>query len=125
MEEVAHACELSAEAGADFVKTSTGFGPSSATPSIIDVMAKTVGDNMGIKASGGIRSWNQAVAYLEQEAMRLGIDGIGRRPFQFRLLRRNFFRQFDFNLSFRLGGKTELKIRCSKSAANGFQGCGC
>jgi len=73
LEQVAQACELSLEAGADFVKTSTGFAPSSATPEIIDVMIKTVGGKMGIKASGGIRTWQQAVDYLEQGATRLGI----------------------------------------------------
>jgi deoxyribose-phosphate aldolase len=73
LEQVALACEISFEAGADFVKTSTGFGPSSATPEIIDVMVKTVGGRMGIKASGGIRTWEQAVGYLEQGATRLGI----------------------------------------------------
>jgi len=73
LEQVTRACELSLEAGADFVKTSTGFGPSSATPEIIDTMVKTVGGKMGIKASGGIRTWEQAVAYLEQGATRLGI----------------------------------------------------
>jgi len=73
LEQVAIACELSLEAGADFVKTSTGFGPSSATPEIIDTMVKAVGGRMGIKASGGIRTWEQAVAYLEQGATRLGI----------------------------------------------------
>jgi len=71
--EVAKACELALQAGADFVKTSTGFGPSSATPEIIDVMVATVGGKMGIKASGGIRTWEQAVNYLEQGATRLGI----------------------------------------------------
>lgn len=73
LDEVTKACELSLEAGADYVKTSTGFGPSSATPEIIDVMVKTVGGKMGIKASGGIRTWEQAVGYLEQGATRLGI----------------------------------------------------
>ena len=73
LEQVAQACELSYEAGADFVKTSTGFGPSSATPEIIAVMVKTVGGEMGIKASGGIRTWEQAIGYLEQGATRLGI----------------------------------------------------
>ena len=73
LEGVVKACELSYTAGADFVKTSTGFGPSSATPEIIDVMVKTVGGKMGIKASGGIRTWEQAVAYLNQGATRLGI----------------------------------------------------
>lgn len=73
LEQVAEACKLSQEAGADFVKTSTGFGPSSATPEIIDVMVRTVGGKMGVKASGGIRTWDQAVGYLEQGATRLGI----------------------------------------------------
>jgi deoxyribose-phosphate aldolase len=73
LEQVALACMLSLEAGADYVKTSTGFGPSSATPEIIDIMVKTVGGQMGIKASGGIRTWEQAVGYLEQGATRLGI----------------------------------------------------
>jgi len=72
-DQVAKACELSLAAGADFVKTSTGFGPSSATPEIIETMVKTVGGKMGVKASGGIRTWEQAVAYLEQGATRLGI----------------------------------------------------
>ena len=73
LEQVAKACELSYEAEADFVKTSTGFGPASASPEIIDVMVKTVGGKMGVKASGGIRTWEQAVAYLDQGATRLGI----------------------------------------------------
>lgn len=73
LEQVAKACELSCEAGADFVKTSTGFGPGKATPGVIDVMVKTVGDKMKVKASGGIRTWNDAVAFLEQGADRLGI----------------------------------------------------
>ena len=73
LEQVARACELSYEAGADFVKTSTGFAPTSATPEIIDAMVKAVGGKMGIKASGGIRTWEQAVGYLEQGATRLGI----------------------------------------------------
>jgi deoxyribose-phosphate aldolase len=73
LEQVAKACQLSYEAGADFVKTSTGFGPGSATPEIIDVMIKTVGKKMKVKASGGIRSWDTAVAYLKQGANRLGV----------------------------------------------------
>ncbi len=89
LDQVAKACELSYEAGADFVKTSTGFGPSSATPEIIDVMIKTVGDKMGVKASGGIRDWATAVAYLEQGVDRLGIgatatvldDGVADGPY--------------------------------------------
>jgi deoxyribose-phosphate aldolase len=73
LDQVAKACELSNEAGADFVKTSTGFGPGSATPEVIDVMIKTVGDRMGVKPSGGIRTWKTAVSYLKQGADRLGV----------------------------------------------------
>ena len=73
LDQVAKACGLSFEAGADFVKTSTGFGPGSATPEFIEVMVKTVGDKMQVKASGGIRTWDQAVAYLQQGADRLGV----------------------------------------------------
>ena len=73
LKQIAKACELSYEAGADFVKTSTGFGPGGAKPEYIDVMLKTVGDKMQVKASGGIRSWDDAVAFLEQGADRLGV----------------------------------------------------
>ena len=73
LEQVAKACELSYDAGADFVKTSTGFGAGSATPEIIDVMLRTVGDRMKVKPSGGIRDWNTAVGYLQQGAHRLGV----------------------------------------------------
>ena len=72
-EQIAKACELSYKSGADYVKTSTGFGPGSATPGIIDIMLKTVGGRMKIKASGGIRTIEAAIAYLEQGADRLGI----------------------------------------------------
>lgn len=73
LDQVATACRLSLKAGADFVKTSTGFGPSSATPEIIQTMVQTVGGKMGVKASGGIRTWDQAVGFLKQGATRLGI----------------------------------------------------
>ncbi len=73
LEQVAKACELSYDAGADFVKTSTGFGPGKATPEIIEVMVKTVGDRMMIKPSGGIRTWENAIAFLQQGADRLGV----------------------------------------------------
>ena len=71
--QIAKACELSLEAGADFVKTSTGFGPGGAKSEYIDVMVKTVGDKMQVKASGGIRTFDDAVAFLEQGADRLGV----------------------------------------------------
>ncbi len=73
LEQVAKACELSYQAGADFVKTSTGFAAGSATPEIVQVMVDTIGGKMKIKPAGGIRDWKTAVAYLEQGADRLGI----------------------------------------------------
>ena len=73
LEQVAQACLLAEEAGADFVKTSTGFGPGSATPEIIAVMLKTVGGRLGVKPSGGVRDWQTAVDYLAQGATRLGV----------------------------------------------------
>lgn len=73
LEQVAKVCLLSDDAGADFVKTSTGFAGGSATPEIVDVMVKTVGNKMQVKPSGGIRTWEQAVNYLQQGADRLGI----------------------------------------------------
>ncbi|MDR2911182.1 MAG: deoxyribose-phosphate aldolase [Bacteroidales bacterium] len=75
-EQIAKACELSYEAGADFVKTSTGFGPGGAKPEYIDIMVKTVGRKMKIKASGGIREWETATAFLKQGVHRLGISDI-------------------------------------------------
>jgi deoxyribose-phosphate aldolase len=73
LDQVAKACLITEEAGADFVKTSTGFGPGSATPEIVDVMIKTVGGRLGVKPSGGIRDWKTAVGYLAQGADRLGV----------------------------------------------------
>jgi deoxyribose-phosphate aldolase len=73
LEQVAKACELSLKAKADFVKTSTGFGPGQATHEVIDVMKKTIGGKMKIKPSGGIRDWASAVSFLEQGVDRLGI----------------------------------------------------
>jgi deoxyribose-phosphate aldolase len=73
LEQVAAACRICERAGADFVKTSTGFGSGSATPKAVDVMVKTVGGRLGVKASGGIRRWEDAVMYLDMGATRLGI----------------------------------------------------
>ena len=73
LDHVAQACKLAKAAGADFVKTSTGFAGGGATPEAIDVMIKTVGQTMRVKASGGIRTWEDAVAYLDQGCQRLGI----------------------------------------------------
>lgn len=73
LNQVAQACRITEDAGADFVKTSTGFGPGSATPEIVDVMLRTVGGRLGVKPSGGIRDWKAAVGYLAQGANRLGV----------------------------------------------------
>ena len=72
-EQIAEACHIARRAGADFVKTSTGFSSGGATPEAIAVMIETVGTSMQVKASGGIRDWAGAVAYLEQGCTRLGI----------------------------------------------------
>ncbi|WP_018603752.1 deoxyribose-phosphate aldolase [Mycobacterium sp. 155] len=69
-------CRLSEEAGADFVKTSTGFHPSGgASVRAVELMAGAVGGRLGVKASGGIRTAQQAVAMLEAGATRLGLSG--------------------------------------------------
>ncbi len=72
-EQVAQACKICEQAGADFVKTSTGFGDGPATPEVIDIMIKTVGQTMGVKASGGVRTWETAIGYLDQGCKRLGV----------------------------------------------------
>jgi len=72
-EQVAKACKICEAADADFVKTSTGFGDGPATPEVIDIMIKTVGETMGVKASGGVRSYETAVGYLKQGCTRLGV----------------------------------------------------
>jgi deoxyribose-phosphate aldolase len=66
------ACELSVEAGAHFVKTSTGFGPSGATAADIALMRGVVGPNIGVKASGGIRDAAAARKMVEAGATRVG-----------------------------------------------------
>ena len=69
-------CRIAEDAGADFVKTSTGFHPSGgASVRAVELMARTVGDRLGIKASGGIRTAEDAVAMLEAGATRLGLSG--------------------------------------------------
>jgi len=74
-EQIARACRIAQQAGADYVKTSTGFGDGPATPEAIDVMIRTVGDTMGVKASGGVRSYETACGYLDQGCKRLGSAG--------------------------------------------------
>jgi deoxyribose-phosphate aldolase len=71
-EEKVRACELCKQAGADFVKTSTGFGPGGATAEDIALMRKTVGPDMGVKASGGIRDYEAAQAMARAGASRIG-----------------------------------------------------
>lgn len=71
-EEKVKACELSVEAGADFVKTSTGFSQGGATVEDVSLMRKTVGPDIGVKASGGIRDEKTALAMIEAGANRLG-----------------------------------------------------
>lgn len=71
-EEKVKACELSKEAGADFVKTSTGFSTGGATVEDVYLMRKTVGVEMGVKASGGARSYEDAIAFIEAGATRIG-----------------------------------------------------
>ncbi|MBI2252642.1 MAG: deoxyribose-phosphate aldolase [Armatimonadetes bacterium] len=66
------ACLLAKEAGADFVKTSTGFGPGGATVSDVALMRKTVGKYMGVKASGGIRDFQTAQKMIQAGATRIG-----------------------------------------------------
>ncbi|HEL2110132.1 TPA: deoxyribose-phosphate aldolase [Streptococcus suis] len=71
-EEKVKACQLSKEAGADFVKTSTGFSTGGATVEDVALMRKTVGPEMGVKASGGARSYEDAIAFIEAGATRIG-----------------------------------------------------
>lgn len=73
-EQIARACLMAQAAGADFVKTSTGFGEGAATPEAVAIMIRTVGKTMGVKASGGIRNWAMAVGYLAQGCTRLGVS---------------------------------------------------
>lgn len=71
-DEKVRACELAKEAGADFVKTSTGFSTGGAKVEDVKLMRKTVGDALGVKASGGIHSKEEALAMIEAGANRLG-----------------------------------------------------
>lgn len=71
-EEIVKACELAKNAGADFVKTSTGFSTGGAQVEDVKLMRKTVGPNLGVKASGGIRDLKTAKAMIDAGATRLG-----------------------------------------------------
>ena len=71
-EEKVRACELAVEAGADFVKTCTGFSGGAANVHDIALMRKTVGPDIGVKASGGVRTKEDALALIEAGATRIG-----------------------------------------------------
>lgn len=71
-EEKVIACKLSKEAGADFVKTSTGFSTGGATIEDVALMRKTVGPEMGVKAAGGVRTHEDLIKMVEAGATRIG-----------------------------------------------------
>ncbi len=71
-EEKVNACLAAVRAGADFVKTSTGFSTAGATPSDVALMRRTVGLEIGVKAAGGVRTYEDAIAMIEAGASRLG-----------------------------------------------------
>ena len=74
-DEIVAACRASAQAGADFVKTSTGFHPAGgASTHAVALMRATVGDALGVKASGGIRDAETALAMIDAGATRLGVS---------------------------------------------------
>lgn len=84
-EGVVRACRLAERAGAHFVKTSTGFGPRGASVEDVVLMHEAVGGRLGVKASGGVRDTETALAMLEAGATRIGasagaaiLDGLGR-----------------------------------------------
>ena len=71
-EEKIKACEITKNAGADFVKTSTGFSGGGATLEDVALMREVVGQTIGVKASGGIKDWSAAVAMVKAGANRIG-----------------------------------------------------
>ena len=71
-EEKVLACEIAQEAGADFVKTSTGFAASGAKVEDVQLMRRTVSQRIGVKAAGGIHSYEEALAMIEAGANRIG-----------------------------------------------------
>ena len=75
-EQIVAVCQAAERAGADFVKTSTGFHPAGgASAHAVELMRRTVGDALGVKASGGIRTWDAAVDMVNAGASRLGLSG--------------------------------------------------
>jgi deoxyribose-phosphate aldolase len=71
-DEVVFACQMATKAGANFVKTSTGFSSHGATIHHIKLMKENIGSNMEVKASGGISSYEDAISFIEAGATRLG-----------------------------------------------------
>lgn len=71
-EEIIHSCLICKEIGVDFVKTSTGFSTGGAKEEDVQLMRKIVGEEIGVKASGGIRSYDDAVKMIEAGANRIG-----------------------------------------------------
>jgi len=71
------AAQIAVAAGADFVKTSTGFGPEGATVEDVRLLRSIVGPSMGVKASGGIRTLDDALAMIDAGANRLGTSSTG------------------------------------------------
>ena len=71
-DEIVRACKRAMAAGAQFVKTATGFGPRGATPEDVRLMRRTVGAHFGVKVAGGIRTRAQALAMIEAGADRIG-----------------------------------------------------
>jgi deoxyribose-phosphate aldolase len=71
-EEKVLACQISKKAGADYVKTSTGFSKAGATAADVVLMRRTIGPDMGVKASGGVRSYEDALLMIRSGATRLG-----------------------------------------------------
>ena len=71
-EEIVRACKAAKAAGADFVKTSTGFSTGGATVHAVSLMRQTVGPEMGVKASGGVRTHEDLIAMVEAGANRIG-----------------------------------------------------
>ena len=67
------ACQIAESAGAMFIKTSTGFGSQGATPEVVRTMLDTVDGRIGVKASGGIRTWDDCVSYLKMGCSRIGV----------------------------------------------------
>ncbi len=71
-EEIVNACKISKKAGAHFVKTSTGFNSAGATTDHVALMRQTVGESIGVKASGGIRTYEKALKMIKAGADRIG-----------------------------------------------------